>query len=1091
MNNYKIFIDHKFIVQLTRTSVLCMSIFILTSNIMVANSYSQTVRLSVKIDQLNLKDAIVEIKKQTEFDFLYSKDIEPLYNSNERVEVMNGTIEEVLNQLFKDSKIDYRIIDKTIVLVPKKSVPENMNVMQQGITVSGTVTDRGSPLPGVNISLKGTTTGEITDANGRYKITVPNRDAVLVFSFIGYTSQEITVGNQREISVAMNEDLREIDEVVVVGYGTLRKRDVTGSVATVSNELLTAQKAQNPTMALRGQVAGLDIRQSTGRAGGEAKIFIRGNSGIKKEVQPLVIIDDIPSGFSQLNDMDPNDIERIDILKDASSTAIYGSRAAGGVIIVSTRTGYEGKNVISYNESVGFKIITRAPKMMNSKQFEQFYNDGVAFRGQPTDNQISSDDREFIDAGINTDWLGMVTRTGFETKHNISMTGGNKNSNHYLSLGYAKEEGVQKPEAYDRYSVSTRISGKVLNKLTAGASIFGTYSIVNQAGNQDLLTMCYRLRPWGKPFDDEGNYRFFPTQNESLFTHPLANLENTKMQRNRAYVTAGAYLDFQPIEGLSIKTNFMPRINLERKGTYIGEKTSAKANKPGSSTAEAINQWGIGYLWENILTYNKRLGDHSIGATGLFSMENSRNENYQDNVTGLSYPGQLWYNNAASISINGVTSSMSIVSMISYMGRLNYGFKDKYLLTVTGRWDGSSKLAEGNQWGFFPSTAIAWRAGEENFIKNLDVFSNLKFRLSYGVSGLNDVDPYSSFATLKTTTYNYGSVSAKGASAVMANRALTWEKSHEYNLGIDMGFFNDRLNGAIEIYQRTTKGLILDRLIPSHQGVLQLKQNVGSVRNRGIELTINSVNIMKRNFTWQTNLNFASNINEILELYGDKVDDIGNKLFIGHPVSVEYDYDVIGVWQSGEETEALKYASKPGYLKVRDVNNDGKITPEGDKVILGSQFPKWTAGITNTFAYKGIDLSFFIYTRQKVMYRNGFLSDVAKDWSTRPNVPAFSYWTPTNPDNWYPSPGSPATYNEAWTYEDCTFWRLQHITLGYNFNKQKIKSVGFSNLRAYVQVLNPLVITKFHGWDPEYARETTGSAPLNGATFLFGVNVSL
>lgn len=1001
-----------------------------------------------------------------------------------------------LKQLFKNNlMMDYTNFHfiKFSFLLLLLIVPAGVYA-QQGITVNGTVIDNtGEPLPGVTVLVKGTNTGSATGVDGKFTITAPNENAVLTFSYVGYVSFEQRVGSSRNLNVTMNEDVNVIEEVVVVGYGTQRKKDVTGSVSVVNSETITSQKAQNTTMAMRGQIAGLDIRQTNGRAGGESQVFIRGNSGIGKNVQPLVIIDGIPANFSQLNDMDANDIERIDVLKDASSTAIYGSRAAGGVIIVSTRSGFESKNVINYSGSVGMKEITRNPKMMNTKQFEKFYWDGVAFRGQPEGNQISIDDQQYIDEGINTNWMDMVTRTGFETKHNVSMTGGGKNSNHYLSLGYSKEDGVQKPESYDRYTISARLSGKVLDKITVGGSISGSFSIINQAGNQDHLYNAYRLRPWGKAFDEDGNYRFFPTQNESLATHPLANLENTKRERIRAFVRAGVYLDYQPIEGLSIKTNIMPRFNMQRQGTYIGEKTGAKANRPGSSTAEVTNEWGVGYLWENTASYNKRMGDHSIGATGLYSMEYSRNEYYQENVTGLSYPGQFWYNNSASISINGVkhNTPMSIVTMMSYMGRVNYGFKEKYLFTATGRWDGSSKLAAGNQWGFFPSAALAWRVGEEDFIKNIDAISNLKLRLSYGVSGLNDVDAYSSFATLSTTLYNWDAISAKGAAAAMANRSLTWEKSHEYNLGIEWGVLSERIAGVIDIYRRTTKDLILKRQIPSHQGVLQLNQNVGSVRNQGIEVTINSLNIKNRNFSWRTNLNFAKNVNKILELYGDKVDDIGNKLFIGKPVSIEYDYNVTGVWQLGEEDEAAKYASKPGYLKVQDVDGDGKITAEKDRVILGSQFPKWTAGITNTFTYKEFDFSFFIYTRQKVMYQSGFLSQLGNGWDTRNNVPDFSYWRPDNPSNWYPSPGAPTTYNGAWTYEDCTFWRLQHITLGYNFNKQKIKSTGLSNLRTYVQVLNPLVITKFHGWDPEYARENTSSAPLNGVTFLFGVNISL
>jgi TonB-linked SusC/RagA family outer membrane protein len=424
------------------------------------------------------------------------------------------------------------------------------------------------------------------------------------------------------------------------------------------------------------------------------------------------------------------------------------------------------------------------------------------------------------------------------------------------------------------------------------------------------------------------------------------------------------------------------------------------------------------------------------------------------------------------------------------MGRFNYGFKDKYLVTVTGRWDGSSKLAAGKKWGFFPSAALAWRMVEEDFIKNLDIFSNLKLRLSYGVAGNNDVDPYSSFATLSTTVYDWDNTPAKGSSANMANRNLGWEKSAEYNFGVDLGFFDDRLVGTIDLYSKTTTDLILDRRIPSHQGVTQLKQNVGSVRNTGIEVSINSINFRSKAFTWTTNLNVSANKNKILELYGDKTDDLGNALFIGYHVQVAYYYNFLGIWQLGEEAEAVKYGARPGYIKLQDVDESGSITPEQDRVILGNPFPKWTGGMTNTLTYKNLDLSIFIYTRQGEHRRSGFHSGF-DFMSTRYNVPVISYWTPTNPSNKYAASGAPTTYAQATEYKDCSFWRVGHITLGYEFKQNVIKPAGLSNLRAYLQVLNPLVITKYDGWDPEWGQQTFSQAPLNGVTFLFGVNISL
>ena len=963
-------------------------------------------------------------------------------------------------------------------------------VLAQNITVTGTVTDASNePLIGVNVQVKGTTIGTVTDIDGNYSLSVPGNQSVLVYSYVGFLPQELTVGNQRNIPIMLREEVGQLDELVVVGYGTQRKRDLTGSVGSLDNTTIAKQNAVNPATALRGQIAGLSVQQTSGRAGSETTVILRGQSAIGKTVQPLVIIDGVPSTWTILNDISPEDIDRIDVLKDASSTAIYGSRASGGVVIVSTRSGRETKNTVNYSGSVGIKKLTHNPAVMNTQQYHQMYMDGLDFRGEPTDNKIMADDQQYIDEGINTNWLDFILRDGFQTTHNLSLSGGNKNETHYFSIGYFKENGIQKSEEYERYSLNARITGKVIDKLTAGASMYASYA-VNERGDQNMLSSAYRLRPWGNPYNDDGSYRFYPTQNESQIVNPIFDLNNTLWQQKRLRARGNVFLEFAPLEGLALKTNLMPMFGMTRQGDYVGEWTRQNVGKEGTSRAEARNEWNIGYLWENTITYNQSFNEHSFGFTGLFSMENDMDERYTSNVTGLTYPDEYWYNLGASTSVAGLTSRYRSVSMISYMGRLNYGFRDKYLITVTGRWDGSSKLAQGKQWGFFPSAALAWRMGEEDFIKNLDLFSNLKLRLSFGVAGNNDVDPYSSFATLSTTVYHWDNTPAKGSAANMANRDLGWEKSTEYNLGIDWGFFNERLVGAIDVYNKTTTDLILTRRIPSHQGVTSLQQNVGSVRNTGIEISINSVNIRNRDFTWTTSLNFSSNKNEILELYGDKTDDIGNALFIGYPVEVAYYYKPLGVWQLGEEAEALKYGARPGYLKVLDVDNSGSITPEQDRVILGNPFPTWTGGMTNTLTYKNFDFSVFIYTRQGEYKRSGFHRGFDMT-STRYNVPVISYWTPTNPSNEYAASGAPATYAQSFEYKDCSFWRVGHITIGYEFNQKAIKSAGWSNLRAYLQVLNPLVITKYNGWDPEWAEQQFTAAPLNGVTFMVGINASL
>lgn len=959
---------------------------------------------------------------------------------------------------------------------------------QQGkVTISGMVSDNMGAIAGVNVVEKGTTNGIITDVGGKFTLTV-KKGAVLQFSYIGFVTQEIKIDNQTSLNVKLIEDSQALDEVVVVGYGVQKKKDVTGAVISLGNETLAMQNAVTPTLALKGQIAGLSVQQNNGRAGGESTIILRGQSAIGKTVQPLVVIDGMPSDWGEFNHLAAEDIERVDVLKDASSTAIYGSRASGGVVIVTTREGRDAKNTINYNGSVGVKVQSRAPEMMNAQQYLQFYNDGVAFRGEPQDSKINSDELQYIADGIDTDWIDFITRNGFQTNHNVSLSGGNKNETHFFSLGYLKEDGLMKSEGYERYTMNAKVSGKLWDKFTIGGSIQGSYAVYDQ-GSSSMLNTAYRLRPWGNPYEDDGSYRFYPTYGESLITNPVFDLENQTWERKQFRVRASAYLEYRPIKGLVIKTNFMPKFTMRRTGSYVGEMT--QQNKGTDSDASVENLWGLGYLWENTVTYNMKIADnHSLNFTGLFSAENNFQETYNGGVEDLTYENEYWYNLGASTKVTNLTSKYHNIAMLSYMARINYGFKDKYLLTLTGRWDGSSKLAKGNQWGFFPSVALAWRLGEEEFVKNLDVFSNLKLRLSYGVAGNNAVDPYSSFATLSSTNYVWEDLAAKGSAAKMSNKALGWEKSYEYNLGIDMGFLDERINGSIELYHKTTKDLILNRKVPSHQGVTSLSQNVGSVRNKGLEITINSVNIKTNDFTWTTNLNFSTNKNEILELYGDKVDDIGNKLFIGQPVSVSYDYKFDGIWQLGEEEAALRYGCKPGYEKIRDLNDDGAIRPETDKMILGNPFPSWTGGMTNTFTYKNFDLSFFIYTRQGVFMKSAYHSELVENYSwTRFNTLNVPYWTPERPSNQYPAAGSPGNNIGSSFYKDCSFWRVGHITLGYDFS-QMTKKAGISNLRGYLQVNNPFIFTKYDGWDPEWADKGCGQTPLNGVTYTIGVNMS-
>jgi TonB-linked SusC/RagA family outer membrane protein len=959
---------------------------------------------------------------------------------------------------------------------------------QGGKQITGTVLDEtGASVIGANVVEKGTTNGVITDADGYFSLSI-KENATLQVSYVGYITQEIVVGNRTDFQITLLEDTQALEEVVVVGYGTVRKRDLTGSVASIDSKSIIRQQASNVSQALRGQIAGLSVQQSNGKAAAESTVILRGQSAIGKTVQPLVIIDGIPSNWTIFNNLNANDVERIDVLKDASSTAIYGSRASGGVVIVTTRSPQEGKNVISYDGSVGIKALTRMPKMKNTQQLYQFVQDGLRIVGSTVDLTLNEEELRSIEEGIDTDWVGMVTRDALQTDHNLSLSGGSKNETHLMSVGYHKTDGNVKSDSYERYSLNLKATGSLFDKLTTGASVYAAFS-TETGGDGNILGSAYRLRPWGKPKNEDGSDRFHPTPAESLFSNPLFDLKNSYDERKRTFANGSIFLEYKPIDGLLLKSNFMPSFYGERYGSYRGEMTMSNQGIAGSSTSSVANTWRFGYTWENTVSFNKTFDRHSIGLTALFSIESGRTENYNGSVKDLTYDNEYWYNFAASTSITGLTSGLTEEALESYMLRANYGLMDRYLLTLTGRWDGSSKLAPGYQWGFFPSAALAWRAGEEQFIKDLNVFSNLKFRASYGIAGNNAVSAYASWPRLSTTVYDFDGLAAKGAAAAMENKALEWEKSYEYNLGIDLGFFGERLTAAFDLYQKTTRDIILSRQVPSHQGVSSLSANVGSVLNKGVEATLASVNMNTKDFTWKTSLNFSTNHNEILDLYGNKKDDLGNKWFIGQPVTVSYDYKFIGIWQEEEAEEAAKYGEVPGKPKRLDNSNDGKYTSDDDYFILGNPFPTWTGGIINEFTYKNLDFSLFIYTRQGEFVSSGFHSSVAQDFSGRQNILDVEYWTPENRSNrwWRPETTTGVGYVN---YMEVSFWRVGNITLGYRLPTKWLQKSGISNCRAHLTVNNPFVFTDYAGWDPEWPTAGFNSLPLSPTTCLLGLNLS-
>lgn len=1046
-------------------------------------------QISLSVQNKPIREIMKEIEKQSDYRFFYSNDY-PALNIHKSINVKDEKIGKVLDQLTLHTNLVYILkADKQIVLTEKGNVSE-----QKEKKVTGMVKDAaGEPVIGANVMVKGQSIGTITDIDGRFVLDAP-ANAVLQITYIGYVADEVKVSGKKELIITLKEDTETLDEVVVVGYGTMKKRDITGSVSSVNTSVLTAGSAPSAADALQGRIAGVNIQKNAGRPGGSYNIQIRGVSSIKnKNSGPLYVIDGIPTSEG-MNDLNPNDIETIDVLKDASATAIYGSRGANGVVIITTRRGEKGKVSIQYEGNIGFREASHLPDMMNGDDYVQFRTDLYRQLGRSTDRSnaefFTAEEWDRIDRGAYTDWIDLVLRKGFQTSNTITASGGDDKGTFSIGLGQLQENGTIKGQDYDRYNMHLNVNRKFTDKWEAGGSLYFTYSIQNE-GSYETLRSAFRLPPMTAPYDDEGNMLYRVFRNDGV-TNPLyESTEDGEWREKKRFRAFGnIYLKFEPVKGLAFRTQFSPQMLNKRNGEYYGlwcKNGGAGKTDNTSAVYETNSHWG--YVWDNQATYDKRFGKHNLNVNLVQSIQYQQWESSYQKARNLPYNSK-WYNldAVASTDIQASQTDYQQTSLASFLGRVQYSFMDKYLFTVSGRYDGSSRLADGNKWAFFPSAAFAWMLGEEDFIKKIDFISSLKLRLSYGVTGNDAVSIYGTQSNVSNRNYDFGgNVVTSYYKNGLANAKLTWERTQEFNVGLDFGFFRNRINGSLDAYQRTSKDLIMERQLPSTTGWTSVWDNIGKVRNTGIELSINTMNIQTDDFSWQTNVIFDTNRNEILELYGGKKDDIGNKWFIGEAINVNYDYEFDGIWQTHEADRAAVYGQTPGQVKVKDQNHDDVIDAK-DKVIVGQQLPKWTGSITNTFTYKNWDLAFNVYTRQGAQLNSTFVSSfMAYDGNYK--QAKVDYWTETNPTNKYPQPGNKGKYFSSMGYQDVSFVRVGYITLGYTFPISLLKPVGVKRLKLYATANNPFLFTSFPGFDPEWATQNTWGEATSTRTFLFGVKL--
>lgn len=995
--------------------------------------------------------------------------------------------------------------------------------------ITGCVVDADTeePLIGVTVKILGTAQGTVTDISGNYAINVAN-GATLEFSFVGYKTVTHVVGTKKQINVALRPQSYEIDDVVVIGYGTVKKSDLTGAVGSVSAKQLKDVTVTNPQLALQGRVPGVQVTQTDFSPSGGLEIRIRGTRSFQATNDPLYVVDGmmLSTGLSFL---DPGDIESIDVLKDASATAIYGSRGANGVVIVTTKRGKEGKPQVEYNSYVGFQTIGRKLDMMNAAEWIEYmreshrqakgnlkYDSPVADREQDMNMDRFNQDPYVLRAvmmGWNADgtywdpnkvrgfdWIDAVTQNGFTQNHNINVRGGSAKTQYSFGATYTNTDGVVKNRGFERITARSAIDTQISSRFKTGLTFSYSHSLEDM--DTGLYSNASKMWPASFPLDEDGNYIDLPGNDNTNYNILYDLVDGAVVrQRKRDRVLANVYLEAKIIDGLSFRSSFSYDYDMYVDGDFRASKT--RANTGGDNTASVSNRRAYAYTLDNMLTYTKTFANiHNLTATVVQSIEGSTSETSSVNAKGIPIDTQKWYNLASASEVASVGSDLTERRLASFLGRVQYSLKDRYLLTASLRYDGASVLADGHKWAAFPSAAIAWRIMEEPFMKNTSEWlSNLKIRAGWGRTGNSAVSPYKTQGLLANTKYIFGEETpAVGfRPSELANKQLGWEYTNQTNVGIDFGFLKGRISGSMDFYVQKTNSLLMNRQLPVVLGYSSILFNVGKTENKGFELALNTVNIdSKKGFRWTTDWVFSLNREKIVELYNGKNDDIGNSWFIGEPISTWYGYKFDRIWSNTEEDLALMEVWNkagntnyvPGTVKLVDQNGDNKLTPEDDRVIIGNPRPKFTASMMNNFAFKGFDLSFLLYAD----YGRTIKNEADMGFNGRANQPRYDYWTPNNPNGRYPqpyrdaeSPTTGSTYITPLRYEDGSFLRMREITLGYTLPAHFTRKAFIERCRVYAAVQNPFVITSFSGVDPEAAH---GNNYPMVRTYMFGLNLS-
>ncbi|MCB0643178.1 MAG: TonB-dependent receptor [Phaeodactylibacter sp.] len=933
--------------------------------------------------------------------------------------------------------------------------------------VSGIVTDSdGIPLIGANVILKNTSTGTITEIDGSYELEASDADT-LVFSYTGYLTQEVVVGTQTVIDLILGTNAELLSEVVVVGYGTMRKSDVAGSIVSVRDEALTDVKSGNVFEALQGRVAGMEISRDNGRAGAGVDLLIRGKRSLRASNGPLILVDGVPYGDNI--EIAPEDIESIEVLKDASSTAVYGSRGANGVILITTKRGLGERSRITFNTYYGVaEAFQKVPVYDRDGYIQAKIDANRNINDWETDpnpvNVFLGDELAGYENGVETDWQDLVQQTGAQQSYRLGFEGGSKKVGYNTSLTYFKEKGVMKADEFERFTFQSNLDGQVKDWLSIGNSTLITYKQRNGRGPR--FTDAVLQSPIVEAFDSNGVYIFQPNFANPRKS-PLAFLEDEEDERTtRIFSTVYAQADI--LKGLTFRTNLNGDVTLRRFGFMYPQK----APNEGFTVSGIDQDNNYGWLWNNILTYSVDRGKSRLVLTGAHEVQYRRYEFYGIDGQEQQFDQTLWYNLAT--NKNQLTeSSLRESALVSALARVNYTFNDKYILNVSGRYDGASQLSEGNKWDFFPAASVAWRAISEPFLAESDFLSDLKVRAGFGITGNASIDPYSTSASLNVNPlyYQFGEPGNETAAfgyrpLALASSDLRWERTMQYNFGIDFGVINNRLSGSVDLFRASTDRLLLQDQLPPTTGFDNVFVNAGKTQSWGWEVFLRAFLINRQNFDWNLDIAYFGSREEIVELASGLTEDEGNEWFVGQPIDVHYDFNKIGIWQLGEEDQPTFGGF--GTIKVEDVDMNDTINFE-DRIVLGTPRPKWSGSVVSTINAYNFDLSINVYARMGQMIDAGAYSYDPRMYD---NMLAVDYWTPLNPTNEYPAYDAARAelpYEYTLRYRDGSFIKLRNITLGYTLPASVLENTPFSKLRVYASGKNVAILHSklFDGLDPE------------------------